>query len=167
MRIQPYRTLDNVIEGVVITFIDITEIVRAREALRKADDLLRLSVVVRDASDAIVMQDLEGRILAWNPSAVRMFGWSEPEALRLNIREMIPKAQREEALVKLHQLSRAELLEPYRSQRTTKNGSVVEVSMTSTALVDETGTMYAIVTTERLSEARLARGGEATDGNQG
>ncbi len=38
MRIQPYRTLDNVIEGAVISFVDITEIVLTREALRKANE---------------------------------------------------------------------------------------------------------------------------------
>ena len=68
MRIQPYRTLDNVIEGAVITFVDITEMKQARDALRKANDLLRLAVVVRDAHDAITVQDLDGRILAWNPA---------------------------------------------------------------------------------------------------
>lgn len=35
MRIQPYRTLDYVIEGVVVTFVDITEVTLAREALRQ------------------------------------------------------------------------------------------------------------------------------------
>ncbi len=91
MRIQPYRTLDNVIEGAVITFVDITEMERTREALRKANDLLRLAVVVRDAHDAITVQDLEGRILAWNPGAVRMYGWSEAEALAMNVRDRIPE----------------------------------------------------------------------------
>lgn len=41
MRILPYRTLDNVIEGAVITFVDITETVRTREALREANALLQ------------------------------------------------------------------------------------------------------------------------------
>jgi two-component system CheB/CheR fusion protein len=36
MRILPYRTLDNVIEGVVITFVDISEMKRAEAVLRKA-----------------------------------------------------------------------------------------------------------------------------------
>ena len=40
MRIQPYRTLDNVIEGAVITFFDITEIKRTEEALRRSESLL-------------------------------------------------------------------------------------------------------------------------------
>ncbi len=36
LRIQPYRTLDNAIEGVVIAFVEITESVQTREALKKA-----------------------------------------------------------------------------------------------------------------------------------
>jgi two-component system CheB/CheR fusion protein len=40
MRLQPYRTLTNVIEGAVLTFVDITEVVQTREALRRAQALL-------------------------------------------------------------------------------------------------------------------------------
>ena len=47
LRILPYRTLDNVIEGAVITFVDITEMVQTREALRKANDLLLLAAQTR------------------------------------------------------------------------------------------------------------------------
>lgn len=36
MRLQPYRTLEHVIEGVVISFIDITE---QKKAVRDAQDL--------------------------------------------------------------------------------------------------------------------------------
>ncbi|WP_114968097.1 chemotaxis protein CheB [Rhodoferax ferrireducens] len=153
MRILPYRTLDNVIEGAVITFVEITEMVRAREALLKANELLRLAVVVRDAFDAITVQDLEGRTLAWNPGAVRMYGWTEAEALGMNVRDRIPPALREQALARVHQLGQAEILEPYRTQRITKDGALVEVWLTSTALVNESGQMYAIATTERMKES--------------
>ena len=149
MRIQPYRTLDNVIEGAVISFVDTTETVHIREALHKANDLLRLAVVVRDAHDAVTVQDLGGRILAWNPGAVKMYGWSEAEALKLNVRERIPPALREQALAKLRRLSQAEVLEPYRTERITKEGEVVAVSIISTALVNDSGELYAIATTER------------------
>ena len=149
LRVQPYRTLDNVIEGAVITFVDIDETVRTRDELRQANDLLRLAVVVRDAHDAITVQDLQGRILAWNPGAVRLYGWSEAEALQLNVRQRIPPDRLEQALTRVHQLSQAEVLEPYRTQRLTKGGALVAVSMVSTALVNEHGKMYAIATTER------------------
>jgi two-component system CheB/CheR fusion protein len=153
LRILPYRTIAHVIEGAVMTFVDITEIVKTREALKKANDLLRLAVILRDAHDAITVQDLEGRTIAWNPGAVRLYGWSEAEALAMNVRDRIPKKLREGALTTLIQLSRAEVLAPYRTQRMTKGGAVVEVSITSTALVNEIGTMYAIATTERKIEA--------------
>ena len=45
MRIMPYRTLENVIEGAVISFIDITEIAQTREALRLANEQLRKAAV--------------------------------------------------------------------------------------------------------------------------
>jgi two-component system CheB/CheR fusion protein len=143
MRIQPYRTLDNVIEGAVITFVDITEMVLARETLR------RLAVVVSDGHDAITVQDLEGRTLAWNPGALRMYGWSEAEALAMNVRDRIPQDLRDGALATIAQLSQAEILQPYHTRRLTKDGTSIEVSIISTALVNETGQMYAISTTER------------------
>jgi two-component system, chemotaxis family, CheB/CheR fusion protein len=149
MRILPYRTLDNVIEGAVITFIETTEMVRTREALGKANELLRLAVVVRDAFDAITVQDMEGRTIAWNPGAVRMYGWTELEALNMNVRERIPDALQESELAKVQQLSHAEILEPYQTQRLAKDGSLKEVSLTSTALINESGDTYAIATTER------------------
>jgi two-component system CheB/CheR fusion protein len=149
VRIKPYRTQENMIVGVVITFADITETKRKEEALRKANDLLRLAVVVRDSRDAITVQDLDGRIIAWNPGAVRMYGWSEAEALTMNVHDRIPEGQRQAALDKLQQLSRAEILEPYRTQRVAKDGAVKEVTIISTALVNEAGQVYAISTTER------------------
>ena len=149
MRILPYRTLDNVIEGAVISFVEITETVQTREALHKANELLRLAVVVRDAHDAITVQDLSGRIVAWTPGAVRMYGWSEAEALQMNVRERIPPALREVALATLHQLSQAQILEPYRTERIDKQGQVLPVSIVSTALINDSGEVYAIATTER------------------
>jgi len=143
LRIQPYRTLDNVIEGAVITFQDVTELVESRDSLR------RLAVVVRDAHDAITVKDLAGGILAWNPGAVRMYGWTEEEALRMNALDRIPPALQEQDVEKLKELSLAKILEPFNTQRLTKSGTIVEVSMICTALVNEAGMLYAVATTER------------------
>ncbi|MHB1356970.1 MAG: chemotaxis protein CheB [Anaerolineae bacterium] len=149
LRILPYRTLENAIEGAVVTFVDITELKRIAGSLAQANSLSRLAVVVRDAHDAIMVQDLGGRIMAWNPGAVRIFGWSEAQALSMNINDMIPQGLREKALSRIQQLSLAEVLEPYRTQRIAQDGRVVEVCLTATALVNETGAMYAIATTVR------------------
>jgi two-component system CheB/CheR fusion protein len=145
LRIRPYRTMENVIEGAVITFVDITEMVRARETQQ------RLGVVLNDARDAITVLGLDGRILAWNAAAERIFGWSEAEALAMNNRLRIPEGLREEAQARMQQLSQAEFIKPYHTQLLTKDGRTVEVWLTATPLVNSSGQVYAIATTERVS----------------
>ena len=156
MRIQPYRTLDNVIEGAVISFVNISDTIEARVAIDKAKDLSRLAVVVQDAHDAITVKNMAGQMLAWNPGAVRMYGWTETEALGMNVRDRIPAELREEALAKLKHLSQAEILQPYITQRLNKQGEILDVSIISTALINESGEVYAIATTERLVGGKAA-----------
>src|SRR5208283_95280 len=124
LRIRPYRTIENVIMGAVITFIEITEMKRMKEILKDTESMRRLAMVVHDSSDAITLQDLEGRILAWNPKAESVYGWSEAEALTINISSLIPESQKEEELTTLNKLIRAEVLEPYLTQRLTKDGRI-------------------------------------------
>ncbi len=56
-----------------------------------------------------------------------IYGWSEAEALTMNINSLIPKDQEEEELAKLKKLIHAEVLEPYRTKRLAKYCRVVEV----------------------------------------
>jgi two-component system, chemotaxis family, CheB/CheR fusion protein len=144
LRIRPYRTQENVIEGAVVTFVDITEL----RTLRQAG---RLAVVVKDARDAITVQGLDGRTLAWNPAAERMYGWTEAEALAMNVRDRIPPEDRAQALAALERLGRSGTLAPMRAPRLTRDGRRVEVAITATLLLDQAGQPYAIATTERSS----------------
>jgi two-component system CheB/CheR fusion protein len=143
LRIRPYRTLENVIEGAVITFIDFTEKKQAREHGQ------RLAIVIQDAHDAILLQDLLGRILAWNPAAQRIYGWSEAEALGMNIRDLIPEGLHQEELARIQQLIHSEILEPYCGERVAKDGTIVKVWLTATSLVNKDGQVYAVASTER------------------
>jgi len=64
MRIRPYRTLDNVIEGAVITFLDISERKRAETALQKAmDDIRTLRGIIPICSSCKKIRDDQGY---WN-----------------------------------------------------------------------------------------------------
>ena len=78
-----------------------------------------------------------------------MYGWDEAEALAMNFHDLIPGGRREEELAQMRQLGQAEVLEPYRTQRIAKDGRIVEVQLTATALVNQSGKAYAIATTER------------------
>ncbi len=145
---------ENII-GYLLIGTDNTARKEAAEAQLKVNELLRLAVVVRDAHDAITVQSLDGTILAWNPGAVRMYGWSEEEALKMNVRDRIPKSLQEEALVRVHQLSQSEILEPLFTQRIRKDTQVVDVWLTATALVNQSGDIYAVATTERMIESKI------------
>ena len=149
-------TNGNVVVGYIEQIQDITERKQLEDelkrSLQKAKTLLRLAVTTRDSQDALTVQDLDGRIIAiiaWNPAALRMYGWSEVEALDMDVLDRIPEGRREEALARLHRLSQSEKIEPYRTQRLAKDGRIVEIWMTATALLNETGQVYAISTMER------------------
>ena len=148
LRFRPYRTIENVIKGAVITFTDINEIKRAEDIMKEAKAVRRLAAVVYDARDAIILQDLEGHITAWNPGAEKMYGWSEAEALTMNISNLVPESRKKEELAALKKLKNAEVLGPYRTQRFAKDGRIVEVWLTATSLINEAGEVYAIATTE-------------------
>ena len=116
----------------------------------KANELVTLGRVARDAQDAVTAHDLQGRTLVWSPGAQRLYGWSEAEALKLNVLERIPQAQREGALAALAQLAQGPDLAPARAQRLTHRGEIVAVSVVAGRLLDAAGNVYAITTTERV-----------------
>ena len=76
MRIRPYRTLENVIEGAVITFVDITERKRMEAALEEA----RLREVALREAQAVLSRTswprFASRCWCWTKTCV----WSSPTA---------------------------------------------------------------------------------------
>ena len=79
-RLLPYRTVEDKIAGVVVSFINITDQKRAAEALRSSEERLRM--VVENATEyAIFSTDLERRVTIWNSGAQRLLGYAESEVL--------------------------------------------------------------------------------------
>ncbi len=84
-RALPYRTLDDRIAGVVLTFVDVSEQRRSAAAHRDSQEALRLSderlrLILENARDyAIVSTDLERNVSTWNSGAELLLGHSEAE----------------------------------------------------------------------------------------
>jgi PAS domain S-box-containing protein len=76
-------------DGILGIFRDITERKRAEEQLREKE--LRYEAVATSAADAFVTSDAAGRIVAWNPSAERMFGYAEADILGQPLTLLIPQ----------------------------------------------------------------------------
>ena len=80
VRLLPYRTNEDRIEGAVMTFFDITLRRQAEEQARASEARMRL--VAESANDyAIISMDEEGRVSSWNKGAAYLFGYTEQEML--------------------------------------------------------------------------------------
>ena len=122
----------------------------------------RLAVVLNDSIDAITVHDLSGKILAWNKSAESMYGYSEAEALGMDIAQMVPECKRLEAMRFLERIRSGEVVESFETQRTTKDGRVLDVWLVVTCLRDDSGKINSIATTERdITETGMERGSDA------
>jgi two-component system CheB/CheR fusion protein len=82
MRLRPYRTVDDKIDGVVITFVDVTERLKIEEALRESEHLLRQEKrLVELSRDPIFIWNFDDGILEWNRGSQELYGYSREEAL--------------------------------------------------------------------------------------
>jgi len=121
---------------------------------REEENLRRFATVVRDSNDAITIQDFAGNITAWNRGAELMYGYSEVEALYLNIGHLTPPDKVEEQRDFTRRLLAGEAITSFETQRVTKDGRVLDVWMTVTRLLDDTGKPNGIASTERDITAR-------------
>jgi two-component system CheB/CheR fusion protein len=80
VRLLPYRTTEDRIEGAIMTFFDISARRQAEEHARVNE--ARMRMVAESTDDyAIITLDAEGRTTSWNKGAERMFGYTEAEML--------------------------------------------------------------------------------------
>jgi two-component system cell cycle sensor histidine kinase/response regulator CckA len=122
---------------------DITERKHSEESLR------RLATVVKDSNDAITIQDFEGRITAWNRGAELMYGYTEEEALRMSIWDLTPPDKVTELKEVTHRLMEGEKITTFETKRIAKDGRVLDVWLTITKLVDDSGKIIGIASTAR------------------
>jgi PAS domain S-box-containing protein len=83
LRILPYRTIESVVAGVVVTFVDVTAVKRAEETARQQAQLVQLS------HDAIFIRRFDGTIESWNRGAQELYGHGPEEAIGRTTHEIL------------------------------------------------------------------------------
>jgi two-component system CheB/CheR fusion protein len=90
VRMRPYRTVDDKIDGVVATFVDITERRRAEDALRESEALLRQETrLVELSRSPIFVWDFDDGIVQWNRGSEELYGYSAEEVLGRNKAQLL------------------------------------------------------------------------------
>ncbi len=127
-RILPYRTSEDKIGGVVITFVDIT-------ARKEADDSRRwLSVIVESSNDAIISFSMEGKIISWNPGAERVFGYREDEVRGQDLEMLVPPDRYEQQRAVLDKLNKGESIELFETFGVRKDGLIRDISVSASVM---------------------------------
>jgi len=150
--VSPIRDADNEIIGAVNVVVDITD--RRRDEQREG----LLAAVVESTEDAVVGKTLDGTIIYWNPSAERLFGYAKEEAIGQPSSLTIPPDRRDEERSTLSRLSRGQRAEHYETERVSKQGRIVPVSLTTSQIRDPIGRVIGASAISRdITEQRKAR----------
>jgi PAS domain S-box-containing protein len=109
------------------------------ERKRMEDDLSRLAAIVESSPDAILSTDLEGRINSWNSAAERLLGYSEEEAIGMQVWDLAsPEARDKAAQVDGKLLAGGEIAS-FRTHGRHKDGTMVEVEPSLSAITAPDG----------------------------
>ena len=99
----------------------------------------RLAAIVECCDDAIIGKTLDGIITSWNRGAERLFGHTAAETIGRSILLLIPPERRDEEATILSRLCRGERIEHFETQRITKSGEQIDVSLTVSPIRDARG----------------------------
>jgi two-component system CheB/CheR fusion protein len=103
IRIMPYRTLDDRIDGLVITFFNISDLKEVEVKLHETEQMNRL--LLNSASDIIIKLAPNWKILEVNPAAEKYFGKKQEEIINKNyIHMFIPESLRKKTVDKMSKI---------------------------------------------------------------
>ncbi|MBI2304811.1 MAG: PAS domain S-box protein [Chloroflexi bacterium] len=108
-----------------------------------------LAAIVQSSDDAIIGKDLSGLITSWNPAAERLFGYSEKEAIGKPISILGVPGRLDEFKEIIETVTKGLKVERYETQRRRKDGTLVDVSVTASPVIDEEGNLIGLSVIDR------------------
>ncbi len=146
---------------------------RTRQSLSESEDSYRrlyedasereelYRSLLKSSADAIVIYDMEGLAQYVNPSFTRIFGWTQEDVEGRRI-PFLPESEREASLAKIAEiLTDGILCSGFETKRFTKEGGLVDVSISASRYHDHEGNPAGLlgilrdITDRKLAEAKL------------
>lgn len=99
----------------------------------------KLAAIVNSTDDAIVSRDIRGFIKTFNPGAERMYGYRAEQVVGKNVNLFVPREYEEEMSHITKRLMRGESINQLETERLTKDGRRIPVSLSFAPLFDSEG----------------------------
>ncbi|MEA3212751.1 MAG: hypothetical protein QOE70_5808 [Chthoniobacter sp.] len=123
----------------------------------------RLAAIVESSDDAIIGKDLHSDVSSWNKGAERIFGYTADEMVGTSIRRLIPDDRQDENEQHLlGRIKRGESVEHFETKRRSKDGRMIDVSITASPIRDDTSNVIGVsiiardITARRKAETSLS-----------
>ena len=148
---------DGNVKGYLAFTTDITE-------RKKSEELnARFAAIVQSSDDAIIAKRLDGTITSWNIAAEKLFGYTENEMIGQSIMKLIPKDREGEEAEIVSKLNKGEKIDHFETQRITREGKLLDISLTISPIRNSNGTVIGAskiardITNRKKSEELNAR----------
>jgi len=136
---------------------------REENAERKRAEAARaqFAAIVESSDDAILSKTLDGIITSWNRGAERLFGYSAKEAIGQSMLMLFPPERAGEEPRILARIKQGESIDHFETVRVTKNGKLIDVSVTTSPIRGEQGKIVGAsniardITERKLAEMKL------------
>jgi PAS domain S-box-containing protein len=138
----------------MIVIEDITDLSRQVRAFREMKDVaereleerkkaeeqaMRLAAIVESSDDAIVGETLDGTITSWNSGAERLYGYTAGEVTGKSLSSLLPPDRGDDLLAVLARVRNGESVSHYQTRRKTKDGRILDISLTVSPIRDAGG----------------------------
>jgi two-component system CheB/CheR fusion protein len=135
IRIMPYRTFDDRIDGVVITFFNISDLKEVEVKLHETEQMNRL--LLNSATDIIIKLAPNWKILEVNPAAEKYFGKKQGEIINKNyIHMFIPESLRKKTEDKMRKILGESQDTRFKMQVITAEDKLIEADWSVVVLLD-------------------------------
>lgn len=120
--------------------IGASKVARDITGRKQADEArFRLAAVVDSSDDAIISKTLDGMVTSWNKGAQRIFGYSVEEMIGKHITTLFPPERFDEEARVVAQIRLGERIEHFETVRKTKEGRLIDISLTVSPIKDPLG----------------------------
>ncbi len=117
---------------------------------------IRLAAIVESSDDAIISKDLNGTITSWNTGAENLYGFTAEEAVGRSVAMIIPPDRQSEYDRFMRDLKQGIRVEHHETERLTKKGAKISVSLTLSPIRDDHGRITGASAIARDITARKA-----------